>query len=410
MRRRLHEVHHQMSLFNQMMSKQTMQAQATSTKHPDAARCETDQKIRNTCQVPDALSQIQAVATDERVRNFKKRAEQLKSDSRRSVSPLRVVQDILKACGSPSKCKRRAPAKPVRKTLSRSKQLSRNVKNAPKAEISELDTSIWSEESQPSSVFKATGKTIEQVVSETVTEALVSCELSSTDCSVTHVNDTKLNGCGVTDRIILDGNKSQKAEELSIQCKTLSELSTICMLPDRDHTIREQYSCSQLVVGPLHSSMRYPQSSTPSKQSDIPSDITIVDSSVSRKLAFEDNTLVHPCAAIPSNNHNTDVLQNIQNVEIKSATINIDQSILPSLGMTMAGKTLTTDQKHTQSTHDSIDSDATTFLKAPLAHRAVTYKIKGARRAAIKRQLKGLGKQIRTLGAEKLKVETLAVS
>ena len=416
LRRRLHRVHHQMSLCNQMMSKQTGQSQAPPSvrQNTDVTKGEVDKRNGRSNSVPDAkcspgaLSQMQAVATDERIRNFKKRAEQLKSDPRRSVSPLRIVQDILKACRSPSK--RRAPAKPVRKYLSKSRQPSRNVKSATNMETSELDTSIWSEESQPPIVFKPNGKTIDQVVSETVTEALVSCELSSTDCSVTHVNETILDGCGETDQINPHANPSQKMDELSIQCKTLSELSTICVLPDREHTIREQYSSSQLVVGPLHSSMRYPQSSTPSKQSDIPSDITIVDSSVSRKLAFEDNTLVHPCTVMPSCNQNTDVLEHMEREELKpkSATIDVDLSTLPSLGLTMAERTITKEQ-HTQMACDSVDSDATTFLKAPLAQRAVTYKIKGARKAAIKRQLRGLGKQIRTLGADKLKVETLAV-
>ncbi len=415
LRRRLHKVHHQMSLFNQM-SKQTVQSQAASTtKHnTDVTKGVVDQRNQRTNGVPhtkhstDALSQMQAVATDERIRNFKKRAEQLKSDPRRSVSPLRIVQDILKACRSPSK--RRAPAKPARQSLSKSRQPSRNIKSAANMETSELDTSIWSEESQPPIVFKPNAKTLDQVVSETVTEALVSCELSSTDCSITHVNETILGGCGAMDQINPHANPSQKPDELSIQCKTLSELSTICVLPDREHTIREQYSSSQLVIGPLHSSMRYPQSSTPSKQSDIPSDITIVDSSVTRKLAFEDNTFVQPSATIPSRSHTTEVLDHTESEEIKPrpATIDVDLSTLPSLGLTMAERTIANEQ-HTQMACDSVDSDATTFLKAPLAQRAVTYKIKGARKAAIKRQLRGLGKQIRALGADKLKVETLAV-
>ena len=57
----------------------------------------------------------------------------------------------------------------------------------------------------------------------------------------------------------------------------------------------------------------------------------------------------------------------------------------------------------------TVDSDATVFMHKALSHKPVTYRTKVNRRSKVKGQLKGLGRQIRELGANKLNLHTLAV-
>ena len=57
----------------------------------------------------------------------------------------------------------------------------------------------------------------------------------------------------------------------------------------------------------------------------------------------------------------------------------------------------------------TLDSDSTSFMQGTLCQRAVTYKMKVSRRLKVKDQLRGLGRQIREVGAGKLNLHTLAV-
>ena len=242
---------------------------------------------------------------------------------------------------------------------------------------------------------------IDRAVSQTVSEAFLSCELSSMDASVTFmeepaschkatVREFSSLGGGVTFmEESMTCHRAKAVEDQSIHCNTLSELSTIHMLSDRECTVREQNSCYDAVDGPLHSSIRYPQFSTPTQNPNLDAPCTIQPNSESvEDLVFHDITL------IPDN----------CDQECRSASLNVT--------VTLSKDSVIRQQNELPAAMENectLDSDNTTFMKAPLCKKAVTYKIKSSRKAAVKKQLKTFGRQIKTLGAGHSRMQTLAV-
>lgn len=233
---------------------------------------------------------------------------------------------------------------------------------------------------------------IDQVVSQTVSDAFLSCELSSLDASVTfmeepvtcHKAKIRVNNHPTTDANItfmeepLTCHMAKILPDHSVNCDTLTELSTIHMLSDRECTIREQNSCCIPTDGPLHSSIRYPQFSTPSQNQDVHDGQTLgsgcVEDLIFNKVSSLDATTSRPSPF---------------NVTVKRAN-NIQKGV-------------------SRVTDSTLDSDNTAFMSAPMSKKAVTYKMKPSRKAAVKNQLRTFGRQIRTLGAGHTKIQTLAI-
>ena len=248
---------------------------------------------------------------------------------------------------------------------------------------------------------------IDQVVSQTVSDAFLSCELSSLDASITFMEEpvtchkAKIR---VNNQLTMDANITFMEEPLtchkakilpdhSVNCDTLTELSTIHMLSDRECTVREQNSCCIPTDGPLHSSIRYPQFSTPSQNQDVDDSQTPGSGCVDDLIFNEVSSLDAPTSR-PSPFNVTVKLA-------KSSFTNIEESKSVKDNIQKGASRVTSDS--------TLDSDNTAFMSAPMSKKAVTYKMKPSRKAAVKNQLRTFGRQIRTLGAGHTKIQTLAI-
>ena len=251
---------------------------------------------------------------------------------------------------------------------------------------------------------------IDQVVSQTVSDAFVSCELSSLDASITFMEEPvtchkakfRGNDQPTTDANIpfmeepLTCHKAKIHPDHSITCDTLTELSTIHMLSDRECTVREQNSCCIPTDGPLHSSIRYPQFSTPSQNQDVDGSQTLKSGCVD-DLIFNEVSSLDRLTSRPSRSNVTVKL-------VKSSFTNTKES-----KSKLADGNTPKGVSRVRTSHYTLDSDNTAFLSAPMCKKAVTYKMKSSRKAVVKNQLRTFGRQIRTLGAGRSKIQTLAI-
>ena len=280
-----------------------------------------------------------------------------------------------------------------------------------------------------------------------------SCQLSSANCTRTMLHPS---GGGVTDGIkrkaCVDDEKVMSApsggqlENSEFIC--LAELSSINHVTN---TTRQEYSVC------LGQPLQYPQSSTPT--------VPVPPLGTPEDNVLLSGTLITPCVEQPSRTPEKPVKRAMSETFIvkpaKSSTHEGDSSVecawttdndidnnnndgsepisyadsgltgvprklqgqrqssgdlrLPCLGAESRKRipsekdTVAIDTVSRDNRDKTVDSDATAFMQDALCHKPVTYKMKVSRRSKVKGQLKGLGRQIRELGANKLNLPTLAV-
>ena len=279
-----------------------------------------------------------------------------------------------------------------------------------------------------------------------------SCQLSSANCTRTMLHPS---GGGVTDGVksnactndgqVMSAPSGEQLENSEFIC--LAELSSINHVTN---TTRQE--CSVCLGQPL----QYPQSSTPT--------VPVQPPCTSEDNVLLSGTLITPCMDQPSRTHEKPVKRAFSETFIvkpaKSSTQQGDSSVecaratendiddnsneskpvffpdsaltgaprklqeqrqssgdlrLPCLGAESRKRspsekdTVTIDTVARDNRDKTVDSDATAFMQDGLCHKPVTYKMKVSRRSKVKGQLKGLGRQIRELGANKLNLPTLAV-
>ena len=277
-----------------------------------------------------------------------------------------------------------------------------------------------------------------------------SCQLSSANCTRTMLHPS---GGGVTDGMkgsacaddekVMPAPSGDHLESSEFIC--LAELSSI------NHVTNiTRQECSVCLGQPL----QYPRSSTPTvpvQQSGTPEDNVLLSGTLitpdveqpSRtpekpvKRAFSETFIVKPakgtlegdssveCArttdnGIDDNNNNTD--RHKPDIGLTGAPRKLQEQRqtssdlrLPCLGAESRKRSpsekdiVTIDTVSRDNRDKTVDSDATAFMQDALCHKPVTYKMKVSRRSKVKGQLKGLGRQIRELGANKLNLPTLAV-
>ena len=284
-----------------------------------------------------------------------------------------------------------------------------------------------------------------------------SCQLSSANCTRTMLHPS---GGEVTDEIkrgacVEENSGNQKAmpapprsEVENSEFICLAELSSINHVTN---TTRQE--CSVCLGQPL----KYPQSSTPT--------VPVQPSGTPEDNVLLSGTLITPCGDQPSRTPEKAVKRTLSEtftvkransttkgdspaVSARARNNDIDDNnndaskplSVPDIGLIgtprklheqrqslgtfrppcLGGEFESHKRRHTDkdivaidtgsrdNRDRTVDSDATAFMQDALCHKPVTYKMKVGRRSKVKGQLKGLGRQIRELGAGKLNLHTLA--
>ena len=282
-----------------------------------------------------------------------------------------------------------------------------------------------------------------------------SCQLSSANCTRTMLHPS---GGEVTDEIKRGACVDEKcSDQKAMPAPSSDELENsefICLaeLSSINHvTMTTRQECSVCLGQPL----KYPQSSTPTvpvQPSGTPEDNVLLSGTLitpredqplrtpekAIKRTLSETFTVKPsttksdspveCARASNNDiddNNNDASKPLSVPEIgligtprklhEQRQIS-DTLRLPCLG----GEFRSRKRRHTEKNivamdtgscgnrDKTVDSDATAFMQDALCHKPVTYKMKVSRRSKVKGQLKGLGRQIRELGAGKLNLHTLA--
>ena len=279
-----------------------------------------------------------------------------------------------------------------------------------------------------------------------------SCQLSSANCTRTMLypsgggitDGVKRNAC-TDDEKVMSAPSGEQLDNSEFIC--LAELSSINHV-----TNTMQQECSVCLGQPL----QYPQSSTPTvpvQPHGTPEDnvllsgilITPCVDQPSRtpekpvKRAMSETFIVKPAKDTPEGGSSVDCapvidndFDNNNNDRSKpvpfhdSGLTNAPRKLqeqrqtsgdlrLPCLGAESRKRSpsekdaVALDAVSSDNRDKTLDSDATAFMQDALCHKPVTYKMKISRRSKVKGQLKGLGRQIRELGANKLNLPTLAV-
>ena len=268
-----------------------------------------------------------------------------------------------------------------------------------------------------------------------------SCQLSSANCTRTMLHPS---GGGVTDGV--KGNSCVDDEKVisALSGDQLENSEFICLaeLSSINHVTNTTRQESSVCLG---QPLQYPQSSTPT--------VPVQPPGTPNDNILLSGTMIAPCVDQPSRTPEKAVKRAMSetfivkpatsstqegdsSVECARATENDNDINNNDIGLTGAPRKL---QEQRQSSGDlrlpclgaesrkrspsekdtvtidtvahdkTVDSDATAFMQDGLCHKPVTYKMKVSRRSKVKGQLKGLGRQIRELGANKLNLPTLAV-
>ena len=219
-----------------------------------------------------------------------------------------------------------------------------------------------------------------------------------------------------------------------------SELHHVNEISEIEHNSRAnlhyQASSSQILEGPLNSSIVYPNNSTPRKTTTLETVKSDLSDCVKELVFDSDNSIGSPTETIssirrvsPSGSRDTSISSSST---CRPASIGGESSLSPS-SYTVTFSTYTTvsssdtysfpRSSRTQSSCDpssfdflscTADSDATAFLEKPLNAQPVTYKSKdnkyrkSSKYRKMAKQLRSIGRQIQK-GSKNLNLKTLAV-
>ena len=182
-------------------------------------------------------------------------------------------------------------------------------------------------------------------------------------------------------------NYSKSSCNTASRLECTNNLSRLSDIPNSSDSSARHRNSNTNLQEPLHSSLQYPQFSTPRQsQTGSTREVDEYIADCVRQLVFDDGrdiTIVSDNSSLLDSGYNS--LPRIS-VDPKDSSSSSSSSSLS------ASSNNSGDQNSKCAINSTVDSDSTTFFEIPMTKRPVTHKVE--RRSSIKKHLRNFGKKI----------------